>query len=240
MCTPIAAPPRSAVFPPAEPWQSAGLSGFRVQHGRCSQRSGASGTGLASPTAERKDRTSNANSVLAEALTPRYVLTDNDETLSQCYNDDLAPPVQAEELIAAGHVHGKNWIQTVGMPGPDLYLHICGDLDAAVLPSGVRAATKRGPIYGGLVRVAVRLDWAPIRSPTSAESRGERLGYKTFSCGNKIRKLVVLRRGCWTACFLGLGNCSRRNVRPGSSAWALCRIAGSGERRRVRARHASG
>ncbi|TQS25294.1 hypothetical protein [Microbispora sp. KK1-11] len=81
------------------------------------------------------------------AYAARYVLADTDETISQCYNDHLAPPGQAEELIAAGHVHGKNWIQTVGLPVPDLYLHIRGNLDEAAMKNS-RAATKRGPITG--------------------------------------------------------------------------------------------
>jgi hypothetical protein len=82
------------------------------------------------------------------AYAARYVFADSDETISQCYNDRLAPPGRAEDLIAAGHVHGKGWIQTIGLPSPDLYLHIRGDLDVAVLPSGIRAATNRGPIGG--------------------------------------------------------------------------------------------
>lgn len=47
-----------------------------------------------------------------------FEFTDYDRTISQLYRKDLVPPGQAEELIAAGHVHGRGWIQTVGLPRP--------------------------------------------------------------------------------------------------------------------------
>ncbi|MDH6116996.1 hypothetical protein [Kitasatospora sp. GAS204B] len=82
------------------------------------------------------------------AYAARFAFADTNQTICQVYNTDLAPPGQAEELAAAGHVHGKGWIQTVGLPAPTLYQHIRGDLSAAVLPPGIRAVTKRGPIGG--------------------------------------------------------------------------------------------
>jgi hypothetical protein len=82
------------------------------------------------------------------AYAARYTFADTGETLSQCYNRSLAPAGQAEELIAAGHVHGRGWIQTTGLPAPAGYLHIHGDLAKGTIPPGVPALAKRGPITG--------------------------------------------------------------------------------------------
>ncbi|MEZ0066216.1 hypothetical protein ABIA32_002226 [Streptacidiphilus sp. MAP12-20] len=83
------------------------------------------------------------------AYAARFAFADTNQTISQVYNRQLAPPGQEEALIAAGHVHGKGWIQTKGLPTPTLYQHIRGDLSAAAaLPPGVPAVTKRGPIGG--------------------------------------------------------------------------------------------
>ena len=82
------------------------------------------------------------------AYAARYAFADSGETLSQSYVERLAPHGQAAELTAAGHVHGKGWIQTIGLPTPSLYLHIRGDLDKGSVIPGVPAATKRGPLPG--------------------------------------------------------------------------------------------
>ena len=82
------------------------------------------------------------------AYAARYLFADTGETLIQCYNKGLAPRGQAEELIAAGHVHGRGWIQTRGLPAPSGYFHIRGDLGKASVPRGVPALTWRGPIGG--------------------------------------------------------------------------------------------
>ncbi|MFE7860029.1 hypothetical protein [Streptomyces sp. NPDC057403] len=82
------------------------------------------------------------------AYAARYAFADSGETICQSYAESIAPPGQAAELTAAGHVHGKGWIQTVGLPTPSLYLHIRGDLERASTLSGVPARTKRGPLPG--------------------------------------------------------------------------------------------
>jgi hypothetical protein len=82
------------------------------------------------------------------AYAARYAFADSGETICQSYVESIAPPGQAAELTAAGHVHGKGWIQTVGMPAPSLYLHIRGDLERGSAISGVPATTKRGPLPG--------------------------------------------------------------------------------------------
>jgi hypothetical protein len=82
------------------------------------------------------------------AYAARYAFADTAETLIQYYTREIAPPGQASELIAAGHVHGKGWIQTVGIPNPSCYFHIRGDLTMGNLMPGVPAATQRGPISG--------------------------------------------------------------------------------------------
>lgn len=78
----------------------------------------------------------------------RYTFADTGETLSQSYNRNYAPTGQADELIAAGHVHGKGWIQTVGLPTPTWYFHVRGDLTKGAVLPGVLAATRRGPLSG--------------------------------------------------------------------------------------------
>ncbi|MFE7895975.1 hypothetical protein ACFU3E_00250 [Streptomyces sp. NPDC057424] len=82
------------------------------------------------------------------AYAARYAFADSGETICQSYVESIAPPGQAAELTAAGHVHGKGWIQTVGLPTPSLYLHIRGDLERGNTISGVPATTKRGPLPG--------------------------------------------------------------------------------------------
>jgi hypothetical protein len=82
------------------------------------------------------------------AYAARYAFADTGETLIQYYVRELAPAGQAEELIAAGHVHGKGWIQTVGLPTPSCYFHIRGDLRKGTVLPGVPAATNRGPLPG--------------------------------------------------------------------------------------------
>jgi hypothetical protein len=82
------------------------------------------------------------------AYAARYAFADTGETLIQYYERQLAPAGQAEELIAAGHVHGKGWIQTVGLPTPSCYLHIRGDLTKGTVLSGAPATTNRGPLPG--------------------------------------------------------------------------------------------
>ncbi|MCD9874079.1 hypothetical protein [Streptomyces guryensis] len=82
------------------------------------------------------------------AYAARFAYADDNRTISQMYSKDLAPAGQAEELIAAGHVHGKGWIQTVGLPTPTLHQHVRGDRSRAVVPAGARAVTERGPLHG--------------------------------------------------------------------------------------------
>jgi len=82
------------------------------------------------------------------AYAARYAFADTGETLTQFYTRTLAPAGQAEELIAAGHVHGRGWIQTVGLPAPSCYLHIRGDLGKGTVPFAVPEATHRGPLGG--------------------------------------------------------------------------------------------
>ncbi|MER7682512.1 hypothetical protein [Streptomyces sp. NPDC096934] len=82
------------------------------------------------------------------AYAARYAFADSGETICQSYAESMAPRGQAAELTAAGHVHGKGWIQTVGLPAPSLYLHIRGDLERGSTIPGVPATTKRGPLPG--------------------------------------------------------------------------------------------
>ncbi|GAA1409749.1 hypothetical protein GCM10009662_47250 [Catellatospora coxensis] len=67
----------------------------------------------------------------------RYLFADSGEGLTQRYVRSLAPWGQADRLTAAGHVHGKGWIQTAGLGVPDRFVHVRGDRDQAVIPAGV-------------------------------------------------------------------------------------------------------
>lgn len=78
----------------------------------------------------------------------RYTFADTGETLTQFYARELAPAGQAESLIAAGHVHGRGWIQTAGLPTPSCFAHIRGDLTKGTVLPGVPAATNRRRIPG--------------------------------------------------------------------------------------------
>ena len=80
------------------------------------------------------------------AYAARFAFADSSETLSQAYVKQLAPEGQYEQVVAAGHVHGKGWLQTAGLPTPDLYLHIRGDMQRAQIPSGVGRTQERGPL----------------------------------------------------------------------------------------------
>ncbi|MGW4881273.1 hypothetical protein ACWEPI_32495 [Streptomyces sp. NPDC004262] len=82
------------------------------------------------------------------AYAARYTFADSGETICQSYAKSIAPPGQAAELKAAGHVHGKGWIQTIGLPTPSFYLHIRGDLEKGSTIPGVPATTERGPLPG--------------------------------------------------------------------------------------------
>jgi hypothetical protein len=82
------------------------------------------------------------------AYAARYVFADTDETLSQAWDERLAPPGKKRDLIAAGHVHGRGWVQVEGLPPPEVYVHVRGDLDAAAIPAGAQASSRRGGLPG--------------------------------------------------------------------------------------------
>ncbi|WP_432181924.1 hypothetical protein [Streptomyces sp. NBC_00063] len=58
-----------------------------------------------------------------------YLFADTREGMAQRYNSTLAPPGQEQELIAAGHVVGLNWIQTSGLGRPDRIVPLRGTVD---------------------------------------------------------------------------------------------------------------
>lgn len=55
----------------------------------------------------------------------RYRFADG-YSLSQSYNAGLAPAGRSEKVIAAGHVRGRGWIQTVGLGKPDMTSQLPG------------------------------------------------------------------------------------------------------------------
>jgi hypothetical protein len=85
-----------------------------------------------------------------KAYAARYVFADTDETLAQAWNKHLAPAGKERELIEAGHVRGRDWVQVKGLPAPEVFVHVRGDLGAAVIPEG---ATQRGRWWRRLARL---------------------------------------------------------------------------------------
>lgn len=55
-----------------------------------------------------------------------YLFEDSGERLAQTYRSDWAPQGQEQRLIAEGFVHGKGWIQTLGLGEPDRVVHVRG------------------------------------------------------------------------------------------------------------------
>jgi hypothetical protein len=74
----------------------------------------------------------------------RYEFADTHETLVQAYNRPAAPEDQYQRVIADGHVHGKGWLQTTGLPAPDFYTPIRGDMAHAEIPDGASLREARG------------------------------------------------------------------------------------------------
>lgn len=77
------------------------------------------------------------------AYAAAFAFADTAEILLQAYDGSLAPPGQGARLAAAGHVDAEGRILAVGLPAPDRYWHLRGDLGAARLPPGVPQAAKR-------------------------------------------------------------------------------------------------
>jgi len=78
------------------------------------------------------------------AYAGRYEFADSHETLGQAYIRSAAPHGQYERVIAAGHVHGRGWLQTAGLPAPDLYSPVRGDMEHAQIPNGASLGEARG------------------------------------------------------------------------------------------------
>lgn len=82
------------------------------------------------------------------AYAARYAFADTSETLCQTYSKERAPEGQYESVIADGHVRGKGWLQTSGLPSATLCLHIRGDREKAKVSAEIRWVQERGPLPG--------------------------------------------------------------------------------------------
>jgi hypothetical protein len=78
------------------------------------------------------------------AYAGRYEFADTHETLAQAYTRSAAPHGQYERVIAEGHVHGRGWLQTAGLPAPDFYTPVRGDMEHAQIPDGASLSEARG------------------------------------------------------------------------------------------------
>lgn len=79
-----------------------------------------------------------------QAYAGRYEFADTHETLAQAYTRSAAPPGQYERAISEGHVRGRGWLQTAGLPAPDFYTPIRGDVERAEVPDGAVLMEARG------------------------------------------------------------------------------------------------
>ncbi len=76
-----------------------------------------------------------------------YLFADTREGMVQRYNSTLSPPGQEQELIAAGHVVGLNWIQSSGLGRPDRLVPVRGTVD-----DGASSKRRRMSLRGLLGR----------------------------------------------------------------------------------------
>jgi hypothetical protein len=83
------------------------------------------------------------------AYASRYECADTHETLTQAYTRSAAPQGQYERVTADGHVHGRGWVQTTGLPAPDLYTPIRGDMEHAQIRDGASPCEARGLVAAG-------------------------------------------------------------------------------------------
>lgn len=83
------------------------------------------------------------------AYAVRYAFADTQEIIHHFFRKERAPRDWALRAIARGRISiNPLWMQVHGLPKPDLYLPICGDMQAAVIPPGIRRAERHGPLAG--------------------------------------------------------------------------------------------
>lgn len=82
------------------------------------------------------------------AYAGRYEFADTHETLVQAYTRPAAPPGQYEQVISEGHVRGRGWLRTAGLPAPDFYTAIRGDVEHAQVPDEAVLKEARGLVAG--------------------------------------------------------------------------------------------
>ncbi|MGH9488859.1 MAG: hypothetical protein ACRD04_14910 [Terriglobales bacterium] len=64
----------------------------------------------------------------AKVYASRYLFADTDEGLVEMFNRLLAPPGRQEQLIAAGYVRGRGWVDTRGLGQPDRVTSVRGSI----------------------------------------------------------------------------------------------------------------
>jgi hypothetical protein len=74
----------------------------------------------------------------------RYEFADTHESLVQAFAPSAMPEGLYERLVAAGHVRGRGWPQTAGLPVPDFSTPIRGDVERAKIPDGAAMKDVRG------------------------------------------------------------------------------------------------
>jgi hypothetical protein len=80
------------------------------------------------------------------AYAGRYEFADTHETLVQAYTRSAAPKRQYERVISRGHVQHGVWLQTAGLPAPDFYTPIRGDMERAEIPEGALLKEDHRPV----------------------------------------------------------------------------------------------
>lgn len=79
----------------------------------------------------------------------RYAFADTREIIAHRFSKERAPRDWMWAAIARGRVSvNPRWMQTHGLPRPDRYLHVRGEMREAEIPPGIRRAERRGSFSG--------------------------------------------------------------------------------------------
>jgi hypothetical protein len=83
------------------------------------------------------------------AYAVRYTFADTQEILHHFFRKERAPRDWVLRAMTRGRFSINSlWMQVHGLPEPDFYLYIRGDMQAAVISPGIRRAERHGPLAG--------------------------------------------------------------------------------------------
>lgn len=83
------------------------------------------------------------------AYAVRYAFADTQEIIRHSFSRERAPRDWMLAAIARGRVSiNPLWMQVHGLPRPDRYVHVLGDLREARIPPGIRRSERSGSFSG--------------------------------------------------------------------------------------------